>query len=53
MCAGTLTILGEAGDTVDIVGSFTSHGQAGGFRIFTVGAAMLLIDADIPLTNVT
>jgi serralysin len=47
---GTLTILGDATDTVDIVDAFTPGAEADGFRTYTVGTATLLIDTDI--TNV-
>jgi Tol biopolymer transport system component len=51
MSGGTLTILGDAGDTVDIVGAFTLEGLSVGFKIYAVGGATLLIDADI--TNIS
>ena len=47
MTAGTLTILGDAGDTVDIDGVFEIGGVSGGFRAYTVGGATLLIETDI------
>ena len=50
MFGGTLTILGDATDTVDIVDVFTPGVEADGFRTYTVGAATLLVDTDI--TNV-
>jgi len=44
---GTLTILGDATDTVDILDAFTPGAEADGLRTYTVGTATLLIDADI------
>jgi serralysin len=44
---GTLTVLGDATDTVDITDAFTAGAEAGGFRTYAVGAATLLIDTDI------
>jgi hypothetical protein len=41
---------GNAGDSVDIVDSFTDQGVAGGYHSYRVGAATLLVDTDI--TNV-
>lgn len=46
----TLRILGSAGDSVDIVGTFTSGTVIGGFRTYNVGTGTLLVDTDI--TNV-
>jgi Ca2+-binding RTX toxin-like protein len=43
----TLKVLGSAGDSVDIVGSFTVRGAAGGFRTYKVGTGTLLVDTDI------
>jgi hypothetical protein len=45
----TLTILGDAADTVDLVG-FTQGGTSGGFVTWTAGTAIVKIDQDI--TNV-
>jgi Ca2+-binding RTX toxin-like protein len=47
MFGGTLTVLGDATDTVDIVDAFTPGAEADGFRTYTVGTATLLIDTDI------
>jgi len=47
----TLKVLGDAGDSVDIVGSFNDAGTVGTFHRYTLGGgAVLLVDADI--TNV-
>jgi Ca2+-binding RTX toxin-like protein len=43
----TLKVLGNAGDSVDIVGSFTFQGTSGGYRAYQVGSATLLVDTDI------
>lgn len=43
----TLKVLGNAGDWVDISGSFSSQGVASGFRTYKVGTGTLLIDTDI------
>jgi len=46
-----LKVLGDAGDSIDIVGAFTDRGIAGAFHKYTLGGgAVLLVDADI--TNV-
>ena len=49
---GPLTILGDGADTVEIVGDFTAGGATDGFRTYTVGAATLLVDADVTVINV-
>jgi len=47
----TLKVLGDAGDSINIVGSFTDQGLAGAFHKYTLGSgAVLLVDTDI--TNV-
>jgi hypothetical protein len=46
----TLKVLGNAGDSIDIVGKFTRGALSGGFRTYKVGSGILLVDADI--TNV-
>jgi|SRR5688572_18783756 Ca2+-binding RTX toxin-like protein len=43
----TLTILGEKGDKVDIVGNFVDEGVSDGFHRYKLGAATLLVDTDI------
>jgi serralysin len=43
----TLLVLGDAGDSIDIVGSFSNQGTSGGFRYFKVGNALLAVDLDI------
>jgi hypothetical protein len=43
----TVKILGEAGDTVNIVGDFTPGAISGTFTTYTLGAATFLIDSDI------
>ena len=43
----TLKVLGSAGDSVDIVGSFTTGAVSGGFRTYRVGTGTLLVDTDI------
>jgi Ca2+-binding RTX toxin-like protein len=43
----TLKVLGTAGDSVDIVGAFTTGSVAGGFRTYRLGTGTLLIDTDI------
>jgi len=47
-----LKVLGDAGDSIDIVGRFTDVGVVGMFHKYTLGSgAVLLVDTDI--TNVT
>jgi Ca2+-binding RTX toxin-like protein len=46
----TLEVLGNAGDSINIVGEFTDEGVEGGFHRYTVGEGTLLVDTDI--TNV-
>jgi Ca2+-binding RTX toxin-like protein len=43
----TLKVLGNAGDSVDIVGTFTVRGVSGDFRTYKVGTGTLLVDTDI------
>jgi hypothetical protein len=44
---GTLKILGNSTDAIDIMGSFTDEGVSGGFHRYSVGSATLLVDTDI------
>lgn len=43
----TLTVLGNAGDSVDIVGSHVDEGVSGSYHRYRVGSATLLVDTDI------
>jgi hypothetical protein len=43
----TLTVLGERGDSVDIVGRYKDLGVSGDFHRYKLGDAMLLVDTDI------
>jgi Ca2+-binding RTX toxin-like protein len=43
----TLTVLGSAGDKVDLRGAFSDLGASGGFHQYQSGAAIVLIDMDI------
>jgi hypothetical protein len=43
----TLRVLGEAGDSVNIVGKFDVGATSGVFTTYTVGSARLLVDTDI------
>lgn len=43
----TLRVLGNAGDSVNIVGSFVDRGVSGSYHRYTVGSATLLVDTDI------
>jgi len=43
----TLKVLGDADDSVNIVGSFRDQGVSGGFHRYKVGTATLLVDVDI------
>jgi Ca2+-binding RTX toxin-like protein len=44
----TLTVLGDAGDTVNFVGTQVAGGTApAGFTRYTVGSAILIIDSDV------
>ena len=43
----SLTVLGSAGDSVNIVGSYTDEGVSGGYHRYSVGTATLLVDTDI------
>jgi serralysin len=42
-----LRVLGDGGDTLDIVGARTDQGIADGFHRYTLGTATLLVDQDI------
>lgn len=42
-----LKVLGDSGDSVDIVGAFTDEGVSGNFHRYRIGAAILLVDTDI------
>lgn len=42
-----LTVLGGAGDTVDITGIYIDKGITGDFHRYRLGAAVLLVDSDI------
>jgi Ca2+-binding RTX toxin-like protein len=44
---GTLKILGNSTDVIDIVGPFTDEGVSGGFHRYTMGSATLLVDTEI------
>ena len=46
----TLKVIGNVGDSIDIVGPFTVHEMSNGYRRYQVGGGILLVDADI--TNV-
>jgi Ca2+-binding RTX toxin-like protein len=43
----TLKVLGDAGDTVDLVGTFSDLGMAGAFHKYKSGTAIILVDQDI------
>jgi hypothetical protein len=43
----TLKVLGEAGDSVNIVGNFRDLGVSGHYHRYKVGAGLLLVDTDI------
>jgi Ca2+-binding RTX toxin-like protein len=45
--SNTLKVMGDAGDSVNIIGAFTALGDVGSFRKYKVGAAILLVDSDI------
>jgi hypothetical protein len=45
-----LRAIGNAGDTVDLVGGWSAGAVAGGFQTYTLGAATILIDTDIFVT---
>jgi Ca2+-binding RTX toxin-like protein len=47
----TLKVLGNAGDTVSIMGEFSDLGVSGRFHRYQIGAATLLVDQDIPLVQ--
>jgi hypothetical protein len=42
-----LKVVGNTGDTVELVGAWHDDGVAGGFHTYTIGAATILIDNDI------
>jgi Ca2+-binding RTX toxin-like protein len=48
----TIKVLGNSGDSVDIVGAFTRHGLTGSgdFRIYKVGTGVLQIDTDMAVS---
>jgi Ca2+-binding RTX toxin-like protein len=43
----TLTVFGNAGDSINIVGAFLWQGNSDGFRRYQVGGGFLMVDADI------
>jgi Ca2+-binding RTX toxin-like protein len=43
----TLRVLGNSGDVVDIVGSFTDQGVSGGFHKYALGSGTLLVETDV------
>jgi len=43
----TLKVLGDAGDVVDIEGSFTDRGISGRYHVYRMGSAKLLVDTDV------
>jgi Ca2+-binding RTX toxin-like protein len=43
----TLTVFGERGDSIDIVGRYQDLGVAGDFHGYKLGSATLLVDTDI------
>lgn len=43
----TLRVLGDSGDSVDIVGDYADQGVSGGYHRYAVGSATLLVDTDI------
>jgi hypothetical protein len=45
-----LKVTGNAGDTVDLVGTWNDGGVSGGFHTYTSRAATILIDTDIFVT---
>jgi Ca2+-binding RTX toxin-like protein len=44
-----LTVLGDTGDLITIVGTFSNLGVSGGFHRYQIGAATLLVDSSIPV----
>lgn len=46
-----LTVLGDAGDLITIVGTFSNLGVSGGFHRYQIGAATLLVDSSIPVVE--
>jgi hypothetical protein len=42
-----LKVIGDAGDTVDLVGTWTDGGINGAFQTYTQGTATILIDTDV------
>ncbi|MCH6588468.1 MAG: hypothetical protein IH805_09185, partial [Proteobacteria bacterium] len=47
--SGTVTIDGDAGDTVDAGTGWTDAGIAGGFHVYTQGLATINLDVDLPV----
>jgi hypothetical protein len=47
-----LRVDGNAGDTVNLVGSWTDGGVAGALHIYTQGAATILVDNDVTVAFV-
>lgn len=43
----TLRVLGDSGDSVNIVGKFADEGVSGGYHRYRVGSASLQVDTDI------
>jgi Ca2+-binding RTX toxin-like protein len=46
-----LTVLGDAGDLITIVGTFSDLGVSGRFHRYQIGAATLLVDSSIPVVE--
>ena len=46
----TLKVLGDAGDVVNIEGSFTDGGISGRYHVFRMDSARLLVDTDVTVT---
>ena len=44
-----LTVIGNAGDAVDLVGVWDDEGVNGAFHTYTHGAATILVDTDVAL----
>ena len=43
----SLKVLGDAGDIVDIEGSFNRIGTSGSYNVYRLGSAFLLVDTDV------
>ncbi|MNC92597.1 hypothetical protein D3C83_90510 [compost metagenome] len=43
----TIRVLGDAGDSINIVPGFTDQGLSGNFHRYTFGGATLLVDLDL------